>query len=120
MRVIGKDRDGELLKVASGRDSVEAAKLLLGYDMGAVQRPESRLEVANHLLSVAKLQVDMALGILGNRVNAMGIDELKAFFAKCSENPAAFLEAAQAMQNQERGEMPPAQTLPGEPDKGAP
>src|SRR5512141_2220536 len=34
VRVIGRDGDGELLKVASGRDSVEAAKLLLAYAKG--------------------------------------------------------------------------------------
>ena len=34
VRVIGRDSDGELLKVASARDSVEAAKVLFAYDMG--------------------------------------------------------------------------------------
>src|SRR5512136_2684731 len=50
VKIIGKDGDGEVLKVASGRDAVEAAKVLFGYDMGAMKRPESPLEIANHLL----------------------------------------------------------------------
>ena len=32
--VVGRDSDGSLLKVASARDSVEAAKVLFAYDMG--------------------------------------------------------------------------------------
>lgn len=118
VRVIGKDRDGELLKVASGRDSVEAAKLLLGYDMGQVKRPESPLEIANHLLAVAKLQVDIALGIIGKRADTMAPEQLKAYlleFAK-DQNPAAFFEAAKAMQAQEQAEQqPPATAVEGEP-----
>jgi hypothetical protein len=34
VRVIGRDSDGEMLKVASARDAVEAAKVLFAYDMG--------------------------------------------------------------------------------------
>lgn len=39
VRVVGKDSDGEVLKVASGRDAVEAAKLLMAYDMGKPPNP---------------------------------------------------------------------------------
>ena len=116
VRVIGKDRDGEVLKVASGRDSVEAAKLLLGYDMGVVKRPESSLELANHLLAVAKLQVDIALGIIGKRADTMDPSQLKAYLLEFSkdQNPAAFFEAARSMQAQEQAEQQPAPAVEGE------
>ena len=120
VRVVGKDRDGEMIKVASGRDSVEAAKLLLGYDMGVVKRPESPLEIANHLLAVAKLQVDIALGIIGKRADTMEPEQLKKYlldFAK-DQNPAAFFEAARAMQAQEQAEQPAAATPTVEDEKG--
>lgn len=45
VRVVGKDSNGELLKVASGKDSVEAAKLLMAYDMG---KPPNPVEITGH------------------------------------------------------------------------
>lgn len=40
IRISGRGADGEPIEVASGRDAVEAAKLLLAYDLG--KPPESR------------------------------------------------------------------------------
>lgn len=42
--VVGRSGDGELLKVASARDAVAAAKLLFEYDMG---KPTGTVEISN-------------------------------------------------------------------------
>lgn len=93
------------------RGSDQAAKTLIEHYKGLPSRPMNKLEIANHLLGVAKLQTDLALGILGNRINAMDPDKLRQFFAECSDNPCKFLEKAQELLAAERGENP-APALP--------
>lgn len=97
VKVIGRDRDGELLKVANTQPAVEAAKLILAYDMGGAPKGVNEVEVADHLRAVAKQQIDMALGILGNRIYSIDPNELRRFFSECSEDPAKFIEKARAL-----------------------
>ena len=97
VRVIGRDSDGELLKVASARDAVEAAKLLMTYDMG---KPSGELDIAEHMRKVARDGADLAIKILGTRIYSMAPKELAEFFRECGGNPAGFLEAAKRAEEQ--------------------
>jgi hypothetical protein len=78
VRVIGSDSDGELLKVASGKDAVAAAKLLMLYDLG--KPPDSSLAIAEHYRKVETDRFAYALQLLGERAKAMSDKEKAEFF----------------------------------------
>lgn len=101
VRVVGKDSDGELLKVASARESVEAIKLLWAYGLGGAPKCADPVALAEHLRQVEKDRVSLALDVLGQRKHSMGIDELQKFFLACAANPARFMEIAQQMLGEE-------------------
>jgi hypothetical protein len=75
VRVIGRDSEGELLKVASARDAVAAAKLLFEYDMG---KPVNSVEVSNPDGSLA-----------GASLTGKTTSELREAIAKAIRAPAA-------------------------------
>lgn len=95
--VVVKGHGDDAMPVANGSASVAAAELLFKYDMG---RPppgsdEWRLALAEHIRKVARDQADLALSVLGNRINGMTDDEKVAFFHRCSTDPSGFLKAAE-------------------------
>ena len=96
VRVIGKDSEGELLRVASARDSVEAAKLIYAYAEG--KPPESEdvrsLALAEHMRKVAHDAAELALKVLGSRVYSMTPKELAAFFRECTGDSESYLKIA--------------------------
>ena len=110
---------GEEIPVASGRDSVEAAKVIYAYAEG--KAPESQdvrsLALAEHMRKVAHDAADLALKILGSRVYSMTPVELAAFFRECSGDTQGFIKAASAELGAQEGvvaevpvETPPAQS----------
>jgi hypothetical protein len=123
VRVVGRDGDGEMLKVASGRDAVTAASLLVGYDFGPPDKADNPglLNVAEFFRKVERDRVDLVLAILGDRAKGMEPAQLAEFFAKCQANPNGYLAAAQeylAQKEQEKelekelGTTPPALAEP--------
>jgi hypothetical protein len=98
VRVVGRDSDGELLKVASGNDSVNAAKLLFSYDVGKPQAAEEEraLQLAEHLRSVARDQVDVGRTLLGKKLESMTEQEIATFWKLCDFGIARYLQEAQA------------------------
>lgn len=117
VRVIGRDGDGELLKVASARDSVEAAKVLFGYDMGKPGDDPATylLKLAEHLRSVARDQVEIGRGFLGKRLETMKDEEIAAFWRLCERDPQQFLVAAIAALGAATGDAPPPAQLSAPP-----
>lgn len=89
---------GEEIPVASGRDAVEAAKIIYAYAEG--KAPESQdvrsLALAEHMRKVAHDAAELALKILGSRVYSMSPTELAAFFRECSGDTQGFIKAANA------------------------
>ena len=97
VKVIGKGADGEVLKVASGSDAVQAARILYSYDIGKprVSDQEFALMLANHFQQVARDQVEIGLKLLGNQLQTMSDEAKAAFWNRCERDPRRFLEAAQ-------------------------
>lgn len=88
---------GRDIEVASGRDAVEAAKILYAYDLGkpSVSHDEFMLTLAEHLRKVEGDRVDMAMKLLGERIHSMPPAALAEFLRKCTADPRGFLRAAQ-------------------------
>jgi len=95
VRVVGKDGDGELLKVASARDAVEAAKILFAYDMGAPAKNPNALELSEHLRSVEGDRIRAVIACLGSRLKALSPVEMRNFFDTCSNDPKKFIAMAE-------------------------
>jgi hypothetical protein len=68
--VIGRGGGGELLKVASARDSVAAAKLLFEYDMG---KPTGLVEISNPDGTLAGVQTKTTSELRQAIAKALGI-----------------------------------------------
>lgn len=102
VRIVGKGSDGELLKVASGRDAVEAAKLLLGYDMGSPARMATALEVAEHFRGIEKDRIATVIALLGHKLRDKTPEQIAAYFDACASDHNKFLDmASQALGNAE-------------------
>jgi hypothetical protein len=99
---------GEDIKVASGRDSVEAAKILYAYDMGQPSKMDA-LGLAEHFRKVELDKVNLALAILGPRILAMAPEKVAEFFRVCSNNPLGFVQAAEQFLRGEEQPPEPAQ-----------
>ena len=118
--VLGKDQDGELLRVASARDSVAAAKLLWSYAHGnaPASAADEEMAIAEHMRKVARDGADLAIKILGTRIYSMGPKELAEFFRECGGNPAGFLEAAKCAEQVRAPDATlPDATLPDAPEE---
>jgi len=90
----GKDYD-----VASGRDSVEAAKLIFGYDLGKhpPSAAEFRLALATHFRQVAKDAAEIVLAALGSRKEKMEPADIAEFIGKVGVNTVQYLQQADAV-----------------------
>ncbi len=90
----------------------KAQDVLFAHDLGT---EDGLLALAEHIRKVARDQAELSLAALGNRINSMTDEEKIAFFRGCTENPAAYLRAAEAeMQGHEpRAQLPPS-TVEGE------
>lgn len=113
VRIVGKGADGELLKVASGSDSVAAAKLIYSYDIGKPQGGdrEFTMVVAEHLRQAARDQVDIALRALGAKAATMQPEQIAEFVRMCSQDARGFLKAAEDVVNH-RFEAPDQPQIP--------
>lgn len=114
VRVVGRDSDGELLKVASGRDSVEAAKLLMFYDVGkpAPSEKEWQLSLAEHLRTVARDHVEIGRQLIGKQAETWSPEQIRAFWALCERDPARFLRLAEEQVTERIPEVPAQAALP--------
>lgn len=97
--VVGKDSDGELIKRASGRESVDAIKLLYSYDLGKppASPDERALALATHFRQVAKDAAEIVLAALGSRKEKMEPAEVAAFIAQVGVNTGQYLQQADAV-----------------------
>jgi hypothetical protein len=88
---------GRDLELASGRDSVEAAKILFAYCYGKPppSAEEQCLNLAEHFREVARDSVDLALKVLGERIHGMRPEEVADGLRAFSVNPRGFLDAAE-------------------------
>lgn len=87
---------GRNLEVASGRDSVEAAKVLFSYVIGKPVSPEeSQLKYAEHLRQVARDHVEIGRQLIGKQAETWSPEQIKAFWDMCERDPGQFLRAAQ-------------------------
>jgi hypothetical protein len=73
VRVIGRDSDGEMLKVASARDAVEAAKVLFAYDMGMPKKGTNVAPPAN--ADPSRSTYDLALDAYRERLLSGDLSE---------------------------------------------
>jgi hypothetical protein len=99
---------GRKLELASGRDSVEAAKILFAYCYGKPQESteDRALQLAEHLRSVARDQVDIGRTLLGKKLEAMTEKEIAEFWRLCDFGVARYLQAAMERVACEGGTMP--------------
>jgi hypothetical protein len=118
---------GRDLELASGRDSVEAAKVLFSYVYGKPgDDPATHLlKLAEHLRSVARDQVEIGRGFLGKRQETMSGDELAAFWKLCERDPQQFIAAAIGALAMASGDVPPppaqiSASLPADPTTAQP
>ena len=116
---------GKSLEVASARDSVEAAKLLFGYCLGSPPKTPNALDIAEHIRSVSRDQVEVIKTMLGARLATMTPEEIGRVIAVSEQgDPLRFLKAAQqtlahAAQvegDAEPAELPEPKTEPALPD----
>lgn len=108
VRIVGRGSDGEPIRVASGRDSTEAAKFLCGLvGLGPEDIAKFQLVVAEHLRSVARDQVDIGRTLLGKKLEAMTEKEIAEFWRLCDFGVARYLQAAMERVAGEGGPMPP-------------
>ena len=84
----------EPIQVASGRDAVEAAKLLLGYVWGK-PKDNDPLRLAEHFRQVEIDRLNVALKMLGDRVNSWQPERVRDFLNTCSRDPRGFILAAE-------------------------
>lgn len=85
---------GKNYAVASGRDAVEAAKLLYAYDLGTPPKTPTQLELAEHLRQVSRDQWNVLVQALGDRFKTMSSAEIAEVVAKADLDPTRFLSAA--------------------------
>lgn len=118
VRVVGKGVDGELLKVASARDAVEAAKVLFAYDMGSPAKNPSLLELAEHLRAVEKDRVSTVIACLGSKLRSLSPTEMRDFFETCANDPEKFMSRAEQLlggateQHPEQAQLPDPEAKP--------
>jgi hypothetical protein len=84
-----------------------AAKTLITYKLGS--NPPSSLDLAEHCRRVARDKADLALKVLGARIDTMAGTDLAAFFRECSGYGQGFIEAAEAATEQPEGATVEAQ-----------
>lgn len=114
---------GRDLELASGRDSVDAAKILFAYCYGKPPPSveEQSLHLAEHFRAIARDQFDILVKMLGDRLKTMSVDEMAELLAKCDRNPRRFIEAAKAEMGgafdepQQIEASPPEPAAPGDP-----
>jgi len=89
---------GREMEVASARDSVEAAKLLFGYDVGkpAASTEEQYLNLAEHFRQISRDQFEVLVKMLGDRLKTMEPTELARFLRECDRDPRRYIQAAEA------------------------
>jgi hypothetical protein len=114
--VIGKDSDGEPLKVASARDSVEAAKLLWAYALGKppASPEDAKLALAEHFRKVETDRFAYALQLLGERAKTMTDEEKANFFNSLVVaqfgSVEMFVKAAESYDHEDRGQITDGQS----------
>ena len=88
---------GREMEVASARDSVEAAKLLFGYDVGkpAASTDEQQLSLAEHFRQISRDQFEVLVKMLGDRLKTMEPSELARFLRECDRDPRRYIQAAE-------------------------
>lgn len=110
---------GEEVSVASARDSVEACRLLWQALSILRKTPpsdeEQVLKLAEHFRQVARDSIDLALKILGERINGMKPEEIAAGIKAFSMDPRGFLDAAEERLGKTSCE--PTQALPSAAEK---
>jgi hypothetical protein len=99
VRVVGRDSDGELLKVASASDSVNACKLIWQALSLLRRNPPSEDEIsmnlAEHFRVVAHDQFDVMVRMLGDRLKTMSPGELAEYWRACDRDPRRYVQAAE-------------------------
>ena len=96
---IGYDRKlGEPIRVASGRDAVEAAKLLLVYSWGKPPASDEELAMAfaEHFRHISLDQFGVLIRALGDRLKTMTPEEFGRFAKMCDGDVTRYLRAAEA------------------------
>lgn len=75
--VKGRSTSGDPIEVASGRDSVEAAKIILGYDVGLPKKLEAPITVPDGMLTEGRSLLDLVAEIYRHRLvsGEMGEEE---------------------------------------------
>jgi hypothetical protein len=119
VRVIGKGADGELLKVASGADSVAAARVLYSYDVGKppMSSDEWAMALAEHFRQAARDQIDIALRALGAKASTMQPEQIAEFVKMCSQDARGFLRAAEEELASRDAKAFPGQEEPAQPEQ---
>jgi len=125
VRVVGRDGDGELLKVASARDSTIAAEFVLGLiGIKPVDVEKNRLALAEHIRSVARDQIEVIKTMLGARLATMTPEEIGIVISMSEQGDSLrFIRAAQqtlAQASQVEGETEPAEELAALPEPSKP
>lgn len=93
---------GRDLELASGRDSVEAAKLLLSYELGKppASPDEERRSLAEFFRRVERDRIDLVISTLGEQAKTMSAAELGEYFRACSASPEDYLRLAGAFMDE--------------------
>jgi hypothetical protein len=99
VRVIGRDGNGELLKVASGADSTKASAFICGLiglkPIAGYDDPAVVMALAEHFRQAARDQIDIALRALGAKASTMQPEQIAEFVKMCSQDARGFLRAAE-------------------------
>jgi hypothetical protein len=117
VRVVGRGGDGELLKVASGRDSTAAAEFVLGLiGIKPVDVDKNRLALADHLRVVARDHVEIGRQLIGKQAETWTPEQIRQFWDVAERDPGRFLRLAEEVIVGQESAQPeqPAIAAPGE------
>ena len=93
-------------------------RILFEYYAGQAVKAIDGLALAEHFRQVERDKVQLALAILGPRIQGMDPVKLAEFFRVCAGNPLGFVQAAeQFLRGVTEGEPPQVEAVP-EPDRG--
>lgn len=113
-----------LIRVAMGeegaREAVEAAKVLLAYDMGQAPKGAGPIEVAEHLRQVEKDRVSTVIACLGSKLRTLSPVEMRDFFETCANDPEKFMvKAEQLMEGAPEAQPEQQEQLPEKKTEGS-
>jgi hypothetical protein len=96
VKIVGRDGEGETIKVASGRDSTIAAEFVLGMiGIKPIDMEKNRLALAEHLRATARDQIEIGRQLIGKEAEEWSPEQIRAFWDLCERDPARFLRAAE-------------------------